>query len=397
MLISTLLRALGSVGVCLGLHGCHRGSAEPVSLPAATPKPSAVCATLKPYLDSIQRAGRAPGMSLGIAMPDGGSCGIVAGLADTARRVPLQPQSLLLSGSIGKTYVAAVAMQLIAERRLVLDTLISAYIEREAWFDRLPNARTVRVRHLMNHTSGLVRYEFNPQFQKDLTAAPMRVWTPADRIAYLLDKPASFAAGEGWEYSDTNYIVLGLIIERITGRPLNAEIERRLLIPLKLHETRPSDSPTVAGLAQGYAGPRNDFGGSDAMLDANGTFVINPQFEWAGGGYASSARDLARWMTYYFQGRAYPDSLVRIATEAVPSRLGRDVKYGLGVIVRPSASGITWGHSGFFPGYVAEARYWPDHRIAVSLQVNTSAGGTLARPLGTVLDEVTRRLLSASR
>lgn len=240
------------------------------------------------------------------------------------------------------------AIQLIAERRLVLDTLISVYLSREPWFARMPNARTAKVRNLMNHTSGLIRYEFNPQFQKDLTAQPMRVWTPADRIAYLLDQPASFAAGEGWEYSDTNYIVLGLIIERITGRSLNDEIQRRVLTPLGLNETRPSDSPTVTGLVQGYAGPRNEFGGSDAMLDANGKFVINPQFEWAGGGYASSARDLARWMTDYFQGRAYPDSLVRLATDAVPSRLGRDVKYGLGVIVRPSASSTTWGHSGFF-------------------------------------------------
>lgn len=360
-------------------------------------KVSGACEALQPFLDSIQRAGRAPGLSLGVAMSDGGSCGIVAGLADTARRIALQPQALLLSGSIGKTYAAAVAMQLIAERKLVLDTLISAYIGKEPWFDRMPNARTARVKNLMNHTSGLVRYEFNPQFLKDLTANPMRVWTPADRIAYLLDKPATFAAGEGWEYSDTNYIVLGLIIERITGRSLNEEIRRRVLQPLALNETRASDSPNVPGLVQGYAGPRNEFGGSDAMLDANGRFVINPQFEWAGGGYASSARDLARWMTDYFQGRAYPDSLVRIATDAVPSRLGRDVKYGLGVIVRPSASGITWGHSGFFPGYVAEARYWPDHRIAVSLQVNTSVGGTLSRPSGAILDEVARRLISSSR
>ncbi|GEM_PF-2217228 len=88
---------------------------------------------------------------------------------------------------------------------------------------------------------------------------------------------------------------------------------------------------------------------------------------------------------------------MRIATDAVPSRLGRDVKYEWGVIVRPSASGITWGHSGFFPGYVAEARYWPDHRMAVALQVNTSTGGTLSRPSGAVLDKVAQRLIGAAR
>src|SRR5690606_26421272 len=120
------------------------------------------------------------------------------------------------------------------------------------------------------------------------TAAPDRMWEPEEQIAYVLDSDPPFAAGQGWTYSDTNYILLGLIIEEITGTTLNAEIGRRVLDPLGLEETRPSDSRRLPGLVQGYAGPDNPFGGTDAMIH-DGVFAINPQFEWAGGGYYTSA------------------------------------------------------------------------------------------------------------
>jgi D-alanyl-D-alanine carboxypeptidase len=373
------------------------GAAAEAALPAAAARSDpAACEPFRGYLDSVRAGGRAPGLALGVAFPDGRSCGIAAGMADTARREPMRADALLLSGSVGKTYVAAVAMQLVGEGRLELDAPISRWLGAEPWFDRLPNARQITVRQLMRHTSGLVRYELDPRFLADLTRQPQRSWTPAERIAYLLDKPAPFAAGAGWDYSDTNYIVLGLIVERITGRPLNDEIARRLLRPLALRATRPSDSPEIPGLAQGYAGPDNEFGGADAMV-RDGRFVINPQFEWAGGGYASSAEDLARWTRAYFTGGAYPDSLVRVATDGVEARmLGPGARYGLGVIIRPSPLGETWGHSGFFPGYVTEARYWPAQGIAVTLQVNTSVQGALGRGTGQVLNEIARRV-SAGR
>lgn len=105
MLISTLnLRTVASLAVYVSLIACHQGVQQGATpRAAAQPKVSTACATLQPYLDSLQRPGRAPGLSPGVTMPDGGSCGIVAGLADTAHRTPLQAQSLLLSGSIGKT------------------------------------------------------------------------------------------------------------------------------------------------------------------------------------------------------------------------------------------------------------------------------------------------------
>ncbi|HEX2189360.1 MAG TPA: serine hydrolase [Longimicrobiaceae bacterium] len=372
--------------------GC--GGAPP-SPPAPAPGeaarvPPGLVTAVQAALDSVHRAGRFPGATVGIVLPDGTSFGLAVGQSDTAARLPMRPSDRMLSGSVGKTYVAAVAMQLVGEGSLQLDAPIATYLGREPWFDRLPSARRITVRQLMNHTSGLVRYEMDPRFQADLAANPDRSWTPEQRLSYLFDTAAPFAPGEGWGYADTNYIVLGLILERLTGRPLYREVEERLLRPLGLRNTVPSDTPRIAGLAQGYAGPGNPFGGHDAMV-AGGRLVVNPQFEWAGGGFASTAEDLARWARALYGGRAFPPPLLDQVLDGVEApMLGREARYGLGVIVSPTPLGPSWGHSGYMPGYLTEMRYWPDRRIAVALQVNTTARGALGAPPGRIVTELAR-------
>lgn len=390
-----MIRLVAALALVISTAACSRSTASSgAASPQATAQgvPRADCSRFQPYLDSIHAAGRFAGATLGIAFADGSACGLATGWNDTTAKTRMRPADLFLSGSVGKTYVAAVALQLVGEGRLGLDEKISTYLGREPWFNRLPNARDITVRMLMNHTSGLVRYELNERFLKDLTANPDKVWTPEERIAYLLDATPPFRAGEGWDYSDTNYIVLGLIIERVTGSPLNDEIRRRVLDPLRLASTVPSDRRAIPGLAQGYAGPNNPFGGFDAMI-VNGKFALNPQFEWAGGGYASTAEDLARWMKYLFEGRAYPDSLLRQALDGREARqLGQGVRYGLAAIIRETPMGAVYGHSGFMPGYQTEARYYPAHKFAVAFQFNSSAPGTLGRPPAAVVTEIARRI-----
>jgi D-alanyl-D-alanine carboxypeptidase len=144
----------------------------------------------------------------------------------------------------------------------------------------------------------------------------------------------------------------------------------------------------MKGVVQGYAGPNNPFGGKDAMIE-NGKFVVNPQLEWTGGGYASTAEDLARWAKMMYEGKAFDASLLPQVLDGVAApMLGRDTKYGLGVIIRQTAAGRSYGHSGFFPGYVTDMMYFPDSKIAVAVQVNTSAPQTLGKPLGRVLAEM---------
>src|SRR5262249_26570801 len=149
---------------------------------------------------------------------------LAAGLSDREQKIPMRPEDRLLAGSVGKTFVSATALQLVHEGKLALDDRIESFLGEEEWFERLPNASDTRVRRLMRHTSGLVRYGLNGRFLAALTRDPDRVGKPAEEIAYLFDSHAPFAAGEGWEYSDTNYIVLGMIVERVTGAKLFDEI-----------------------------------------------------------------------------------------------------------------------------------------------------------------------------
>jgi len=332
---------------------------------------------LQEKFDALHAAGKFPGATAGFALSDGSSFGIATGLSDTSAKKAMTPGDLLLSGSVGKTYVAAVAVH---EKKISLDDKIEKYLGREKWFLRLPNARDITVRMLMNHTSGLVRYEFNERFLKDLIANPYKIWMPEEEIAYLFDSTPPFAAGKGWEYSDTNYIALGMIIERVTGSTYYEQAKKRVLQPLGLRHTVPSDSRVIPGLAQGYAGPNNPFGGSDAMV-VDGKFAINPQFEWCGGGMASTTEDLARWAKLLYEGKAFDSSLLPEMLEGVPARLGPEAKYGLGVIIRPTPFGIAYGHSGFFPGYVTDMMYFPDHKFAIAVQVNTSAARATGKPL----------------
>ena len=382
-----MIRFLSSIVVAAALLApSPRAGAQATA--SASP-PAALRARLQAVLDSAHATGRAPGTSVGIVLRDGTSFGLTSGLADTALRTPLRPADKLLQGSVGKTYVAAVALQLVHEGKLRLDDPIERYLGSEPWFRRLANAPRITVRNLMTHTSGVVRYEFSPEFTRDLTAQPFKAWRPEEQIAYLLDDPAPFAPGEGWEYSDTNYILLGMIIERITGNRYYAELERRILSPLGLRNTVPSDSRRIPGLAQGYAGPRNQFGGADAMV-VNGEFAINPQFEWTGGGIASTSEDLARWAKALYEGRAFDPSLLPQAVDGVPSRLGPNTRYGLGVMIRTTPLGTSYGHSGFFPGYLTEMMYFPDTKVAIAVQVNSSTAGpgSLTRVLLAVAREI---------
>jgi D-alanyl-D-alanine carboxypeptidase len=355
---------------------------------------------LQTRLDSLHRSGRFAGAELAVAMPDGSVLALATGFADTAKKEAMTTRHLLLQGSVGKTYASAVAMQLIHEGKIGLDDPISKYLGGEPWFSRLPNAQSITVRQLMNHTSGLVRYEFNERFTADLTAAGDRIWKPQELVAYIFDTAAPFAAGQGWDYSDTNYIVLGMIMEKVTGRTYYDLARERVLRPAGLSATVPSDARSIPGLANGYAGANNPFGGSDAML-VGGRMVINPQFEWTGGGMASTAADLARWGKRLYEGGAFDASMLPKLLDGVPARLGQNTKYGLGVIIRETPLGTLYGHSGFFPGYQAEMLYLPAQKAAIAFQVNSSVPGALGRGVspgrfaievaGIVAEELARR------
>ena len=126
----------------------------------------------------------------------------------------------------------------------------------------------------------------------------------------------------------------------------------------------------LPGLAQGYAGEKNEFGGKDKVVGEDGLFIINPQFEWTGGGIYSTTGDLARWGKLLYEGKLIDTGL--LLSSAVAAKLGRDTKYGLGVIIRQLLWGSPMVIADFFLGYLTELFYFPGLQLTVAVQCNSS-------------------------
>jgi D-alanyl-D-alanine carboxypeptidase len=161
----------------------------------------------------------------------------------------MRPDARLLQGSVGKTYVAAIALQLVQEGRLSLDDPISKHLGREPWFHRLPNASRITIRHLMRHTSGLVRWEFDSAATAVMRAQPFKTWTPEERLAYLLDKrplrPGAVLLRHQLHRARN-------IIERITGRPYCDALRTASSGPSRIqHHPQRQPAPSVVNATPG--------------------------------------------------------------------------------------------------------------------------------------------------
>ena len=352
-------------------------------------------ARLQDVLDQLRDQSGVPGATAAVAGPDR-ELQLATGVLELESSEPMTPRARMHAGSVGKTFVAALALELVHEQMLELDHPISTWLGDEVWFERLPNARDVTVRMLMNHSSGLVRYEFNPRFAEAMRADPWRVWKVEEQLAFLFDREAPFEAGGRFEYSDTNYLVLGLILERLIERPLFDELQERWIEGLGLEDTVRCAGRSIEGLVQGHVGPGDPLVKRERML-VEGELPFDPSFEGAGGGWASTTADLARWARHLWReegGAIAPELLPELLDGVDAPMLGPGVRYGLGVILHEGEHGPSLGHSGYFPGYLTEMRYWPEHDLALAVQINSSRPEALRFPPGRWIERLAEVLLT---
>ena len=326
-------------------------------------------------LDQFAREHALPGATLAFVLDDG-RCGAVAyGVTRKTDGRAMKPNDRMLAGSIGKTHVAAVLLQLDEEGKVKLDDKISTWFGKEDWFPRLPNAEQITLRMLMHHSSGIPEHVLMPEFLAAVKKDPEKIWRPAELVSYVLDEPALFPAGEGWSYADTNFILVGMVIERVSGRKYYDLLRERILRPLELKDTFPSDQRVLPGLVSGYTGPRNPFPVPEEV-SVDGRVAFHPQMEWTGGGLVSTSPDLARWAKLLYGGDVLKEATKAEMLHGVDAglRLGPGHKYGLGVILRDSRFGPTCGHSGWFPGYVSVMCYYSKLGVGIAFQTNTDVG-----------------------
>jgi D-alanyl-D-alanine carboxypeptidase len=358
-LLAALVAAAGLVAPCQG----------------AAPK-SELKARFQGELDAVRQEYKLPGMTAAYVLPDGAAEVAASGFADVERRALMSPRSRILSGSIGKTFAAATALALSQEGKLKLDDPIAVWLGDRPWFARLPNHDAITLRHLLTHSSGLNDHVFMDAFAGDVAKKwrePGNLFPPETLIAYVLDTPALFKPGEGYHYTDTGYLLVGLIIEKASGDSYYSQVTRRFLKPLRLSLTSPSDGPALKGLAPGYQAADNAFGMPAKTMSADGVMVYNPAGEWTGGGLVTNSGDLVVWAKALYEGNAMTGDYLKDLLNSVSMGKG-DGRYGAGVYVGPSAYGVTYGHGGWIPGYRSDMRYYPEHRVAVAFQINSDIG-----------------------
>lgn len=336
-------------------------------------------ARVQAKLETFQKESGFPGAVFGWALANGKSGAVAYGLADRDTGAKMRPESRMLAGSAGKTFFAAWILRLVEEGKLDLDKPIATWIGQEPWFDRLPNAQSITLRHLLRHQSGIREHVYNNGLVAKLRAEPDKVWSPQELIGYMLDTKPSFEIGKGWSYADANFVVAAFTAEKATGRAAYREIERLFLKPFGLVNTSPSDRRDLPGLVQGHVTSGASFTGGPKSIEG-GKMVINPQFEWAGGGFLSNAQDLARWTQALFSGRVLNGAMSMAQKEGVPASTGAGPgeQYGLGAQIFESPGGKSFGHGGFFPGYLTEMELLPSG-VAVAIQFNADGGRELLR------------------
>lgn len=343
---------------------------------------------LQQKLDEFQQANQFPGANLAVILPDGQELIVATGFQDLELKKPMEPFTRMLSGSNGKSYFAVASLLLMEQGYFKLDDLIYNYLKDEKWIDDLPNAKSITFRHLLNHSSGLMEYYPLGNFMELLKENPYRSFSPTESISYSLNKKPLFNAGEGWSYADTNYILLGYILEKISGQNLYKFIQANILNPYKLTLTEPSTQLQYQDLAAGYARSLNSPFPFPGKTIKDGKMRFNPQFEWAGGGFVSNVSDLAKWMKTMHNFPQLSASSLKELLHGVDAKTGKNHKYAMGLQIRPSELlGNSYGHSGWFPGYITDAAYFPDVDISIAIQFNTDDTALLKKSTQSILNE----------
>ena len=214
---------------------------------------------LQHKLDSITQKGLVPGVTFAVRFSNGQTTSLASGFADVELQQPMKPNSIMFSGSVGKTYVAAIVLQLVDEGRLGLDELAGKYLEGQAWFHQLPNAQSITIRMLLNHTAGIPEWAFQPGVWESVHNHPDKTWTAQERMSKVIGLQPSNPAGKGWSYADSHYIVLGAIIEQLTGNDFYNELSKRILKHYGLTNTTPAIQRLLPGLVAGYTSLSNEF------------------------------------------------------------------------------------------------------------------------------------------
>ncbi|MFD4604982.1 serine hydrolase domain-containing protein [Streptomyces sp. NPDC058464] len=376
---SAMLRRTAAIAVVLGaltvpLAGAPAGAlaAAPAAFAERSPTPSpsgspdvrdmtpAVARQLDAVVQHVMREADVPGVTVGVWTPGQSDYVRSFGVANKATGQKMSPDLYMRIGSETKTFTVTALLQLVDEGRVGLDDPIGKYV------DGVPGGDRITLRDLAGMRSGLFNYSEDAGFFKALTSDPQRAFTPQQLLAYSFRHPVMFQPGEKFSYSNTNLILLGLLVEKESGQPLGDYLEQHVLKPAGMsHTLFPTGNEFPAPHAQGYTN-------QTATGKVQETAGWNPSWGWAAGAMISNLDDLRTWARTVATG-VFPDGATMVGPVVQKQRLTtpstgiQGAGYGLGIF---DVQG--WiGHNGSLPGYESLTVYLPSTRTTVVVLLNT--------------------------
>lgn len=322
-------------------------------------------------LNDIKRSG-VPGILMSIYSKSDGMWLGTSGKADLKSNIDLKPCCITRVGSTVKTFTATTIMLLKEEGKLNLDDKITKYLSAADLKD-LKNADNATIRQLMHHSSGIFNYIQNTKFQTASTNDLIKEWMPEELLSYARGKSAYFMPDEDVLYSNTNYILLGMIISNIESKPFYEVFEEKIFKPLNLNSTQFAAKNHVPDdIIRGYV----DFYSNLNVINA--TYYSGWDYYTADGGLISNAYDLNVFLTALFEGKLLsPSSLNEMMTWQKPKEadpLFFPNSYGLGIFKMETPWGDAYFHSGDAIGYYACMVYFPDRETTICWAVNGNYG-----------------------
>jgi D-alanyl-D-alanine carboxypeptidase len=350
-------------------------SAVPSIFPVPTPQlesggaPAAALtdaksAALQAALASLRANKAYPGMSAAIAFEDGTVWTGQTGQAVIATQSPVAEQTLFSVGSISKTFVAALVGRLAQRGTIGLDDPLATYVP--SFFD----AGAITIRQLLNHTSGIMDVFDVPGMGAAITADPARQWTPDEVLARVGQYRYKFEPGKGYHYSNTDYVLLGLVVEKATGETVAELVRTEFLGPLDLRHTflqteETATGPEAHGYMQPSSRPHDNSAGTMLPFTAEAS-VVGPA-----GAYVSTASDLARWGAALYGGSVLDQATLAAMVDISQTSPFKPRRvYGLGMEEITIAGHVAWGHLGHLDGTWAAMEYLPAYGMTIVVIAN---------------------------
>lgn len=312
------------------------------------------------------------GVTMSIYHPQTGMWMGASGKADLHNNIDMQPCNISRVGSTVKMFTATTVLKLAEEGKLNLDDKISSYLKGDV-INKIENADKATIRQLLQHSSGIYNYIQNLKFQTASLNDLIREWKPEELLKYAYNQKPYFPPGEDVNYSNTGYILLGLLIEEIEGKPFYSVFNEKLFAPLDLTMTKfAADDPIPHGIVRGYVDLYSK------LQVTESTYFSGWDYYTADGGLISNPYDLSVFFRALMEGQILsPNSLSEMLTWKTPKVSDPDffpISYGLGIFKIETDRGVVYMHSGDAVGYYANMLYLPADNTTIIYAVNSNYG-----------------------